>query len=293
MFIWWMDCSQIIKDLLLDKLSVFQGRTYSCYSGKPWTYLKQGWYCKVWQSIILWYMDLLTLSYHICSMPRGLQRNSKVNGNVKQPNESLIGQCEHNTFETPWDKLQNLLGMTLAILAILVIDLPIQLKWISKKWETMVCWKSLFSKWTAVREEKTYYLINLVFSEKKMDSYYSVPTPGNPWTYVKKGWCYKVWQPIMTWYMNLLTFSYPLRYASRCCLWPPYPHLEMFCNKLRTLLSFLYVYSIHCVKLLSKHLEANFKHLLGMEFANDVIFLVLSSVNNDLIIYVFDTGADC
>ena len=33
---------------------------------------------------------------------------------MKQPDESLIGQCEHNTFETPWDKLQNLLGMTLA-----------------------------------------------------------------------------------------------------------------------------------------------------------------------------------
>ena len=64
-FISWMDCSQRIKDLLLHKWSIFQGRTYSCYSGKPWTYLKQGWYCKVWQSIIHWYMDLLTLSYHL------------------------------------------------------------------------------------------------------------------------------------------------------------------------------------------------------------------------------------
>ena len=67
----------------------------------------------------------------------------------------------------------------------------------------------------------------------------------------------------------------------------------MFCNKPRTLLSYLYVYSIHCVKLLSKHLEANFEHLLGMEFAADVIFLVLSSVNNDLHIYVFATGVGC
>ena len=33
---------------------------------------------------------------------------------MKQPNESLIGQCEHKTFETPWDKLQNLHGMKLA-----------------------------------------------------------------------------------------------------------------------------------------------------------------------------------
>ena len=61
-----------------------------------------------------------------------------------------------------------------------------------KKWGIMVSWKSLFSKWTAVREEKTYYLKNLVFSEKKMDSYFSVPTLGNPWTYVKQGWCYSL-----------------------------------------------------------------------------------------------------
>ena len=40
-------------------------------------------------------------------------------------------------------------------------------------------------------------------------------------------------------------------------------------------------------KLLSKCLEANFKHLLQMELATDVIFLVLSSVNNDLSLYVF------
>ena len=64
----------------------------------------------------------------------------------------------------------------------------------------------------------------------------------------------------------------------------------MFLNKPRTLLSFLYVYSIHCIKVLSKHLEANFKHLFGIQFATDVIFLVLSSANSDLIIYVFATG---
>ena len=55
----------------------------------------------------------------------------------------------------------------------------------------------------------------------------------------------------------------------------------------------LYVYSIHCVKLLSKHPEANFKHILGMQFAVDVIFVVLSSLNNDLIIYVFATVVGC
>ena len=53
---------------------------------------------------------------------------------------------------------------------------------------------------------------------------------------------------------------------------------------------FLYVHLIHCVKLLSKHLEANFKHLSRMGLGNDVIFLVLLSVNNDLLIYAFATG---
>ena len=60
---------------------------------------------------------------------------------------------------------------------------------------------------------------------------------------------------------------------------------KMFRNQPRTI-------SI-CVKLLSKHLEANFKHLLGMELVTDVIFLVLSSENNDWTIYLFATGADC
>ena len=38
----------------------------------------------------------------------------------------------------------------------------------------------------------------------------------------------------------------------------------------------------------SKHLDANFKHLLGMKLATDVIFLVLASVNNDLFMYFCD-----
>ena len=65
---------------------------------------------------------------------------------------------------------------------------------------------------------------------------------------------------------------------------------KMFCNKLRTLLSSLYFHLIQCVKLLSKHLEANFKHLFGMELVNDV---VLSSENNDITTYVFATGVGC
>ena len=67
----------------------------------------------------------------------------------------------------------------------------------------------------------------------------------------------------------------------------------MFCNKPRTLLSFPHVHSIHCVKLLFKHLETNFKNLFGIAFAIDVIFLVLPSVNNDLIIDMFATGVGC
>ena len=68
---------------------------------------------------------------------------------------------------------------------------------------------------------------------------------------------------------------------------------KMFCNKPRTLLSSLYFHLTQCVKLLSKHLEANFKHLLGMELATDVVFLVLSSEKNDLTIYIFATGVGC
>ena len=43
----------------------------------------------------------------------------------------------------------------------------------------------------------------------------------------------------------------------------------------------------------SKHLEANFKNLLGMEVVTDVVFLVLSLENNDWTIYVFATYVGC
>ena len=55
-------------------------------------------------------------------------------------------------------------------------------------------------------------------------------------------------------------------------------------------MSSLYVHLTQCADLLSKHLEANFKHLLEMELATDAIFLVLSSVNNDVFLYIFATG---
>ena len=55
----------------------------------------------------------------------------------------------------------------------------------------------------------------------------------------------------------------------------------------------LYVHLTQCAELLSKHDKANFRHLLGMELKTDAIFLVLSSVNNDLFTYVLATGVGC
>ena len=68
---------------------------------------------------------------------------------------------------------------------------------------------------------------------------------------------------------------------------------KMFCNKPRTLMSSLYFHLTQCVKPVSKHLEVNFKQLFGMELVTDVVFLVLSSENNDLTIYVFAKGVGC
>ena len=47
------------------------------------------------------------------------------------------------------------------------------------------------------------------------------------------------------------------------------------------------------VKIISKHFNANFKRLLGIELATNVIILVISSVNNDLFVYVLVTGVRC
>ena len=82
-------------------------------------------------------------------------------------------------------------------------------------------------------------------------------------------------------------------YWKRCFFWSPLAHQEVFCNKTRTFLSSLYLHLTQWPKLLYTHLEANFKHLLWMKLVTDVIFLVLSSVNNDLSIYVFATGVGC
>ena len=60
---------------------------------------------------------------------------------------------------------------------------------------------------TAVREQITYYLINILFNEGKEDSYYSIPTLGNSWTYFKQGLGYKVLQSIMTTSVTLVLLS--------------------------------------------------------------------------------------
>ena len=80
---------------------------------------------------------------------------------------------------------------------------------------------------------------------------------------------------------------------NRCCLWAPLAYQDIFCNKPKRLQSFLYVHLTQCAKLLSICLEANFKHLFGMELVTDVIFLVLSSANNDLSIYIFAIYVGC
>ena len=68
---------------------------------------------------------------------------------------------------------------------------------------------------------------------------------------------------------------------------------HLFCDKSGTLLSSLYVHLTQCTKLFPKHFEANFKHLFKMELVTDIIFLIISSVNNDSSIYLFDTGVCC
>ena len=134
-------------------------------------------------SFDIWILWVLVI---ICTMPRGLYHSCKVNGNLKQTDESLIGQYEHNTFKTLRNKLQNLLEKKLqtdvTLLFLSVADNNIfvsqvwtmkltestnicyisvrdfcnfcDLKWIPKKpwWETIFFWKCLFGECTAVRE---------------------------------------------------------------------------------------------------------------------------------------------
>ena len=79
----------------------------------------------------------------------------------------------------------------------------------------MFSYKYLRSEWASVRKQKTYYLTNLVFSERRTDFCYSVSTLANPCPYGKQNWCYKVLKSTVAWYMNLLTLSHPLQYAKR------------------------------------------------------------------------------
>ena len=115
MLIWWMDCSQRIKELFIDKFSIFfwGGGRIPATLGNPEPTLSKIDIAKFGNPS---FFDIWTfwILVNICSMPRGLWQNCKVNDNVKQPDESLFGKCEHNTFETSSEKLQNLLGMKLA-----------------------------------------------------------------------------------------------------------------------------------------------------------------------------------
>ena len=114
MFILWTDCGQRIKDLFFDKLSIFFREGYiPATLQNPEPILSKIDIAKFGNpsSFDIWTFRLLVT---ICSMPRDLKHNCKVNDNAKQPDESLTGQYEHNNFETSWKKLQNLLGIKLA-----------------------------------------------------------------------------------------------------------------------------------------------------------------------------------
>ena len=41
------------------------------------------------------------------------------------------------------------------------------------------------------------YISDRVILVGRTDSSYSITTLGNPWTHVRQGWYYKVWQPVM------------------------------------------------------------------------------------------------
>ena len=55
----------------------------------------------------------------------------------------------------------------------------------------------------------------------------------------------------------------------------------------------LYVHLTQHTELLSKPLKPNFKRLLGMELATDVIYFALSSVIDNLFIYVIARDIGC
>ena len=73
-FMWWINCSQIIKELLLDKFRIWWEKDRFLLLFLPlrttWTYVNQGWCYKVLQSIRTWKMNLLTLSYPLKNVKR-------------------------------------------------------------------------------------------------------------------------------------------------------------------------------------------------------------------------------
>ena len=74
---------------------------------------------------------------------------------------------------------------------------------------------------------------NLIFSGRKTDSCYSVPTLGNPCTYVNKSWCYKVLQSIMWWwYIRRMRSSQP---GILWIFWTPYSQTLVIANPCKSM----------------------------------------------------------
>ena len=90
---------------------------------------------------------------------------------MKQPSESLIEQCEHNTFETPWNKLQNLLGMKLTtdvtLLFLSVADSDIFVYFFMSQIWTMHLTESMNASHFSDRFVHCPYLVNGLQSKKK------------------------------------------------------------------------------------------------------------------------------
>ena len=90
---------------------------------------------------------------------------------MKQPGESLIEQCEHNTFETPWNKLQNLLGMKLTtdvtLLFLSVADSDIFVYFFMSQIWTMHLTESMNASHFSDRFIHCPYLVNGLKKKKK------------------------------------------------------------------------------------------------------------------------------
>ena len=103
------------------------------------------------------------------------------------------------------------------IFGVLVLGLPVRFNWISKKLKEKSEFRANVYVVNGLHSENNRAVTWQIqyFLRQRGNSCYSVLTLGNHGIDVKKCWCFEVLQSIMTWYMNLLTLSYPLRYAKR------------------------------------------------------------------------------